>query len=121
MPRRLVSFILSLGVLCSVGSAFRRPCCPLIELARQAPALSADCCQDPICCDTEKNGPAPAALTAHACSARTLAAITIVPVHPAILTACLVAPVPGQAHLAFDHSPLDSARSPQALLSTFRI
>ncbi|MGH9364743.1 MAG: hypothetical protein ACRD1B_05700, partial [Thermoanaerobaculia bacterium] len=107
--------------LCAVGSAFRKPCCPLVELARSTPSLSADCCQDAICCDTEKKGPAPAALTTYACFARTPAAMTAVPVHPVILTASLFAPVSGQAHLAFDHSPPHSSRDPQALLSVFRV
>ncbi|HSS45375.1 MAG TPA: hypothetical protein VLO07_08545 [Thermoanaerobaculia bacterium] len=119
--KRGAALLLSLGVLCGVGSAFRKPCCPLVELARSTPSLSGDCCQDPICCDTEKKGPAPAALTNHACSARTLATMTAVPVHPVILTASLFAPVHGQQHLAFDHSPPDGSRDPQALLSVFRL
>lgn len=117
MAKRLVSVVLSLGVLCGVGSTFRKPCCPLVELARSTASLSGDCCQDLIRCDTEKKGSAPAALTTHARSARTLTAMTAVP----ILTAFLSAPVLGQPHLAFDHSPPHCSRNPQALLSVFRV
>lgn len=119
--RKGATLLLSVGLLCTVGSAFRKPCCPLMELARSTPSLSSDCCQDPICCDTEKKGPAPATLTAHACFARALAAMTAVPVHPVIPTASLVAPASRQPHLAFDHSPPQSSRNPQALLSVFRV
>jgi len=116
-----VALLVSLGVLCGVGSAFRKPCCPLVELARSTPSLSDDCCRDPICCDTEKRDPAPAALTTHADSDRTLAAMTAVPFHPVIPTASLVAPVAEQPRLASDHSPPHRFRNPQALLSVFRV
>jgi len=119
--KRGATLLLSVGLLCTVGSTFRRPCCPLIELDRSTPSFSGDCCQDPICCDTEKKGPAPATLTAHDCTARALAAMTAVPVHPIILTASLVAPAPRQPQLAFAHSPPQSSRNPQAALSIFRI
>jgi len=88
----------------------------LVELVRSTASLSGDCCQDVILCDTEKKGPAPAALTTYARSARTLTAMTAVP----ILTAFLSAPV-GQPHLAFVHSPPHPFRNPQALLSVFRV
>ena len=119
--KRGAALLLSVGLLCTVGSAFRKPCCPLIELALSTPSLSGDCCQDPICCDTEKKGPAPATLTAHGFFARALAAMTAAPVHPVILTASLVGPAPRRPHLAFAHSPPQSSRNPQAALSIFRI
>jgi hypothetical protein len=121
VSKRGAALLLSVGLLCTVGSAFRKPCCPLIELDRSTPSLSGDCCQDPICCETEKKSPAPATLTAHGCLARTSVAMTVLPVHPIIPTASLVAPAPRQPHLAFAHSPPQSSRNPQALLSVFRV